>query len=188
MQEFDDPLPHDQAAIATRCANEGVPVAAIGRILCAPFARVHEALSEAMMTGDISTMPKSDWPPAVKWGDRVPACPRSTNPDDMEMLCGRVFNMTRLEAGFLVALMRMEFCDKDKLHAVVEKQRATRQQRPDKMDATDPKIVDVMICKLRKKLRGVNPTFKIGTSWGRGYYIEGDIKAAIQKTLDDYRT
>jgi len=39
------------------------------------------------------------------------------------------------------------------------------------MDEPDCKIVDVYICKLRKKLRevGVEP---IKTSWGKGYYLE----------------
>lgn len=41
------------------------------------------------------------------------------------------------------------------------------------LDVDDPpeiKIIDVFVCKLRKKLAPLG--LKIGTAWGRGYYLE----------------
>ena len=39
------------------------------------------------------------------------------------------------------------------------------------MDEPELKIIDVFICKLRKKLRKANETDPIGTIWGRGYVL-----------------
>lgn len=41
------------------------------------------------------------------------------------------------------------------------------------MDEPEVKIIDVFICKLRKKLAAVGVTNLIGTVWGRGYTIRG---------------
>lgn len=40
-------------------------------------------------------------------------------------------------------------------------------------DQPDIKIVDVFICKLRKKLRNLKVPFRIETIWGRGYLLCG---------------
>jgi DNA-binding response OmpR family regulator len=44
------------------------------------------------------------------------------------------------------------------------------QLRPDGGEDIEPKIIDVFACKLRKKLAPLG--LHIGTSWGRGYYLE----------------
>jgi len=50
-------------------------------------------------------------------------------------------------------------------------------------DEAQPKIVDVFVCKIRRKLRphGV----KIETLWGRGYYLAPDVKAAVRARLEE---
>ena len=40
------------------------------------------------------------------------------------------------------------------------------------MDEPDGKIIDVFICKLRKKLQAVGGSDLIGTVWGRGYVLQ----------------
>ena len=53
------------------------------------------------------------------------------------------------------------------------------------MDEPDGKIIDVFICKLRKKLQTVGGSDLIGTVWGRGYILQEGVRApAALATLD----
>lgn len=47
--------------------------------------------------------------------------------------------------------------------------------RPD--DEPDPKIIDVFICKLRKKIAPIG--IEIDTSWGRGYALRSSAKPVL---------
>ena len=80
-----------------------------------------------------------------------------------------------------LVLLKREEADKETLHFVIETQRALRRTRPDSVETTDPKMVDVVICKLRKKLRplGIN----IQTLWGHGYYIDSDGRDIVENIL-----
>jgi two-component system cell cycle response regulator CtrA len=46
------------------------------------------------------------------------------------------------------------------------------------MDEPDSKIIDVFVCKLRKKLQTAGANNVIGTVWGRGYIIRDAAAAA----------
>lgn len=176
-------LPALHVAVATRAANEGIPLASIARIIGQPFDLVSEVLESALALGQITQMPKPDWPPGVRWAERVPSTPRTANAEDVEFACRKHFRLTPLEAGVLMVLLRFEYADKDKLHGVVEAQRFARAVRPDSPEETDPKIVDVIICKLRKKLKSQDEKFVLTTSWGRGYYFDPKVKAAIYEAI-----
>jgi Transcriptional regulatory protein, C terminal len=165
--------------VISRAANEGVPIAAIARIVEQPFEETTDALRLALERGEIGEMPKADWPPAAKWSERLPSTPRSANAEDVEFQCRKAFKLTNLEAGFLMVLLRFECADKERLHNVIEQQRTHRANQPDSMELTDPKMVDVMICKLRKKLRERDFPDCVQTSWGKGYYIEPATKQKI---------
>lgn len=168
---------------ASRAANEGIPVAAIARIFQQPFGDVSAHLRIALACGQISQMPKPDWPPGAKWSDRSPTIPRSLHADDIEFHVKKLFRLTKLEVGFMMVLLTHDCADKDRLHGVVEQQRQSRQQRPDTQETTDPKMVDVMICKLRKKLRAVNEQVAIQTSWGKGYFFEPETKRLVSELI-----
>lgn len=174
-----NPYDHFSVPVMVRAANEGIPVAAIARITQRPFDAVVEVLQQAFQHGQIGELPKPDWPPAAKWSDHLPSTPRSANAEDVEFQCRKVFRLTALEAGFMMVLLRCECADKEKLHNVIEQQRTCRSHQPDSMELTDPKMVDVMICKLRKKLREAGFPECIQTSWGKGYYIEPSVKQNI---------
>lgn len=171
------------SAITVRAANEGVPIGAIARIVQVPFEVVTQHLKDALACGKIGELPKPDWPPAQKWAARLPSIPRTAHPEDTEFLCKRVFKLTKLEAAFMMVLLRHDVIEKEKLHGVIEEQRAKRPLRPDTQEATDPKMVDVIICKLRKKLKAVDQSFVLTTSWGSGYYFEAGIKQAIFEAI-----
>jgi len=174
--------------LAVRTANEGVPVKAIARILHIPYDRVIALLNRALRLGEITSLPKTDWP----IGHARTALATSPSPlgiADLEFLCRQTFRLTNLEAGFLAVLLRCLFAEKEKLHAVVEAQRASRQLRPAQPETTDPKMVDVMICKLRRKLALADPAFVIRTSWGKGYFLDPATKTALlARMAPDART
>jgi hypothetical protein len=188
----------DLVGFVVRAGAEGVPINAIARAMQVPYAKVLLYLQRAKKLGAISEIPKADWPPAenerrptaartlaaVK--SRGPKPPTSANrpPEELEFLSRHIFHLTNLEAGFLVVLLRCLFAEKDKLHAVIELQRATRPLRPLQQEVTDPKMVDVMICKLRKKMNAVDLSFVIRTSWGKGYFLDQHVKDAIYRMLD----
>lgn len=176
-------LPVATSTIVSRAANEGVPVAAIARIVQVPFDNVSDDIKRGLASGRIGSMPKPDWPPNAKWAERLPSVPRTAHPEDVEFQCKKLFKLTKLEAGFMMVLLRDNCVGKDKLHGVIEEQRAQRPLRPDKQEATDPKMVDVIICKLRAKLKKLDEAFIITTSWGSGYFIEPDVKQAIFQKL-----
>lgn len=174
-----DGLPPHLDAIAVLAAHEGVPVMAICRIIQATSEHVYPALREAIASGRLTEMPRPDWPPTARRQDHLPTLANAPSDQQMIFLLRRHFKLTNLEAGFLLVLLKTEHAEKAKLHGVVEQQRMNRQQRPDKMEATDPKMVDVMICKLRKKLRDVDNEIVIDTIWGGGYLIKAEVKSAI---------
>ena len=115
---------------------------------------------------------------------RLPTIPRTATDDDLQFTCRKTFKMTPLEAVFLVYMLRNERGDKDKLHNLVEAMRFKRASQPDSAETTDPKIVDVMICKLRKKLKNLGWPVAIHTVWGGGYYIDPSLKPDILSRLE----
>jgi DNA-binding winged helix-turn-helix (wHTH) protein len=164
--------------IVANAANEGIPVCAIARIVSIPSADVYEVLNDLKAVGTIAEVPKADWPPGSRVADRAPLIPLPSD-DDLGFICKKTFKLTALEAGFLVVLLKHRQVQKTQLHNIVEHQRATRQAQPSTTESTDPKMVDVMICKLRKKLKSVDAALKIETIWGGGYYIEPAVKPKI---------
>jgi len=177
-------------AVAVRAAAEGVPVGVIARALALPYDRILGFLHRAKTLGAITEIPVADWPP-----DKSNTTPNPrTRPvsqvstTDLEFLCRQKFRLTNLEAGFLVVLLRCLFAEKEKLHAVIELQRNARPLRPERsQEVTDPKMVDVMICKLRRKLAVCDPGLVVQTSWGKGYFLEAAVKEIIFQQLNRRR-
>jgi DNA-binding winged helix-turn-helix (wHTH) protein len=164
--------------VVANAANEGIPVAAIARIVSHPFGDVMEVLQDAKDVGTIVEIPRSDWPPGTKIAERGPCLPADA---DLQFHCHKVFKLTTLEASFLVVLLKHSHATKARLHHIVEQQRMARASQPD--ESTDQKMVDVMICKLRKKLKKVDPALVIETIWGGGYHIEAPVKPLFLKHL-----
>lgn len=158
--------------IAARAAEEGIPVAAIGRILAKPYNQVTATIHHYIKVALVIEMPRADWPAGVSRNKRHPQFPAELSYDDLMFQCQTSFKLTKLEAALLIALLKNERADKMKLHNVVEQQRFARHAQPAVMDESDPKMVDVMICKLRKKLKSIHGDLLIKTVWGDGYFIE----------------
>jgi len=159
------------SALAVRMADEGIPVRAIARATRLPSDQVYSALRDAIDRGLIFQIPKDDWPVGSTRETRTPQFPSAlSNDDDFLFACAQAYKITRLEASVFAILLKRDMATKEQLHTASEASRPSEHRK-----TTEPKIVDVVICKLRKKLtpRGII----IETSWGNGYYISPENQA-----------
>lgn len=159
--------------IAVRLADEGVPLRVITRALKQPADEVRERLQDAYDKGEIIAVPRDDWPAGSRSNDRRPdVVPLDIESDEMLLSITRTFKITPAMSRVFAALLRRPEMTKATLHLAVQ-----REGR----EFTDPKIVDVMICKLRK----VMPKYDIDikTIWGRGYFIPAESKVLAFKQM-----
>lgn len=83
------------------------------------------------------------------------------------------WRLTRAETALFGVLLAREFATKEALLAGVA--------RDPTGDAPEIKIVDVFVCKARRKLRPFG--IEIETIWGRGYRLTPESKAAARAQL-----
>lgn len=151
-------------AVAIRMADEGIPIRAIARTTRLPPEDVYEVLKDAVARGAIIDLPKNDWPPGSYRDTRTAFNGTPLEQDEaLKVACARCFKATRLEAAILAVMLRRNEVTKQQLHLVIE------QSRPEGREETDPKMVDVIICHIRKKLKKWD--LAIETIWGIGYLI-----------------
>lgn len=161
MNAQPDPSSFD---VAVRLADEGIPVLAIARATKLPSTDIYQALRNAVAQGFILEMPKDDWPPGSKRRDRTQlAGTPLEDENELKCACTRYLKTSPLEAAMLALMLKRDEVTKVQLHSVIEA------NRPPGKEITEIKMVDVMICKLRKKLVIYNVA--IQTIWGVGYYI-----------------
>lgn len=159
------PLPVTNEAVAIRMADEGIPVRAIARAIKVCSSDVYEILRDALASGQIVEIPKDDWPPGSARSSRTAFNGTPLENDEaLKFACARIFKATRLEAAILAVMLKRTEVTKQQLHIVIEQNRPTEGR-----DETDPKMVDVIICHLRKKFR--KHELSIETVWGIGYLI-----------------
>jgi hypothetical protein len=176
-------LRYDLAPIAVRLADEGVPLYAIARALRSPSALVREALYEAKGEGKIVDMPREDWPPNSLRATRDPMQGRKMGDEDIVFNCVRLFKVTRQQGSLLSVLIRRNEVSKDMMHQIIEQSRG-----PDKDEPTDPKMVDVVICNLRKRLKKTPLMGVIETMWGCGYFMKPENRKKALELLGEYAT
>lgn len=83
------------------------------------------------------------------------------------------WGLTINEGRLFGALMERELLTKDAAMAALYRDRGA--------DEPDLKIVDVFICKLRKKLKPFG--LEIGTRWGVGYQMSAEMKVRARSML-----
>lgn len=86
--------------------------------------------------------------------------------------------LTGQEGRLLMHLLARDLCSKEQLFM------ALYGDRPE-ADEPEIKIIDVLVCKLRKKLQSEN--IAITTIWGHGYMIDGKNKAALRALIKGER-
>lgn len=168
-------------SIAVRLADEEVPVRAIARSLMLPSEQVREVLNEAVAAGKIIRVPREDWHPHPR-GQLSPAAAPAVKMQDDELTanCQRLFDLTKLQAAFMSVLIRRNEVTKGVLHQVVEQNR----KNIENVEETDPKMVDVVICHLRKKLKKYE--IEVKTLWAVGYYMEPKMRERSQAYINGY--
>jgi hypothetical protein len=145
-------------------AYEGVPQRAIARALQLPANEVLEVVADAVARGIIVEASESEWPQ----GSRAPRHPAFAGPpiDEGALLAAaQNLALTKTQAALFLALVRRKFCTSEILHGIIESRRRTHSA------PTGHKIVGVMICSIRKRLRG---RYTIQTVQGSGYFIQDD--------------
>lgn len=177
-------LTSEQAAIATGLALEGVPLCAMSRAFGRTTSDIREVLEGAVGSGSILEIPPYDWPPGTSRIRRLPTFLTKRDPEDFLMAVRDIFKLTALEANFVRVLVTNHRADKAKLHAVAQQLRSLRSSKPDNYDDTDPKMVDVVICHLRKKLGKDGITIR--TLWGSGYFLEEEQRKLVFAKVDQF--
>ena len=167
-------------------ALEGVPIRVIARMAGQPFAQVSERLQEMLSAGEITSVPKPDWTPRVPVSPTGPIerMPADRPEEYYEFHFKRLFRLTRLEAVFLVTLLKHLRVHRMTLHVIIEERRTRRAQPPLRDKPTNVKMSDVVICKLRTKLRATDGRLQIETDWGNGYYIAVPVKRLLFEKLE----
>lgn len=178
--DAEDMLPPDLIPLAERFADEGVPIRAMARAFKQPTDPIRLAIEEAIYKGRIVQMPRDDWPVGQNRDDRSPSFIRANKVDDEGLIfsCKRLFKVTRLQASFLAVLLNRNEVSKETMHQVIESRRA-----PGK-DETDLKMVDVVICNLRKRLKPFN--FQVHTLWACGYFMAPAQRKEILELIHAY--
>jgi hypothetical protein len=153
--------------VLVRLASEGIPVRAIARCTCVPSADIYERLTEAVESGELLEVPRADWPAGVARVDRTPVFKSLLETDDGTLLIHIVarFRITRLQAILLLALLKRPTCTRDHLFEEIER------RRPQAERSAGPKITDVSLWGLRRKLRPLLGADAIITVRTSGYLM-----------------
>jgi hypothetical protein len=158
-------------------AIEGVPVRAIARCTRIASDDIRGTLDSALGSGVIVEMPRDDWSPQLTREQRVPEYAK-TGVDDALLILNvvRLFGVTQQQACLLLVLIKRREVTRKMLHAVIES------RRPHPKVETEPKIVDVVICKLRKKLEPLG--LRIETVWSCGYFMSDEHRKTAMNMLN----
>lgn len=166
--------------IAIGMAEEGVPIRAIARATHIAADDLRELLKEAMDAGTLVQYPREDWPVGASRNDRVPGDLTVAGLDDelLVMNVVRLFKVTKLQANLLLALIKRREVTRNTMHLIIE------QRRDANSVETETKMVDVVICNLRKRLKPQN--LKITTIWSCGYMMPPADRARAAKMLSAF--
>jgi two-component system cell cycle response regulator CtrA len=86
-----------------------------------------------------------------------------------------VFGLTRSESAILGLLLKNTIVRRET--AMLALYKGLQQ------DEADVKIIDVFICKMRRKLTPFS--IEIRNKWGEGYYLDAEMKSKVAAMLDE---
>ena len=144
-----------RTGIAIRMADEGIPFRAIQRVLQMQEEDLRDDLELAVYHGKLEAIPVFDWPRDSTRLNRRPLSSPIFSSELSYSMISSTFRLTRDQSVIFEQLLRHEVCTKGLLYAAL----ATE---------GDPKIVDVHLCNIRKRL-SAHPEIEISTIWGVGY-------------------
>lgn len=152
--------------IMVRLADEEIPVGAIARATKRPADEVRDILHDAVARGAIIRIPRPDWHPLPRGERTVLSAVEKLSDDTILHVCIRLFKITRLQASLFTLLIKRNEVTKEMMHHAIEQRRVKTAKA---CEETDPKMVDVVVCHLRKRLKAI--PLEIKTLWGCGYYM-----------------
>lgn len=140
-----------------RMAAEGIPISAIARVAEVTPALARVTIQGAKARGHIAQMPPEEWANPLK----IERSSRDLASDELTALADslRPLKLTATEALIAAALMLNGLLTRSELKAVACPNQSVQ-----------PKIVDVYVCKMRKKLQPYGAA--VETLWGRGYRMD----------------
>lgn len=168
------------SGVIIRLADEGVPLAAITRSTHVPREDVRLIVQEAIDNGTITEAPRDDWPPGKRRAQRLPAFGEGSDETAVALGCSRTFGTTPQQSAVLALILRRPEVTKEAIHGVIERGRPA--DRPE----TDPKMVDVVVHHIRKKLRTYGIELK--TLWGYGFSIDRQGRETALAMIDAFQT
>lgn len=170
--------------VATALADEGVPIRVISRSMRIPAEDMRTHLKEAQERGELIDLPSEDWPATARRQDRLPVSSQAAELDRLTCSVRAVFKVTAQQAVVFAALLTRNELKKEQLLAAIQAQRVSRPNLPIDLDEPQIKLIDVVICNLRKRLKkhGV----QIDTMWGRGYSISRVNRELALKLIAEY--
>ena len=159
--------------IVIRMADEGIPLAAISRVVQRDIESIVVRLLQAIDEKEIPVMPPDDWPDDSRRDMRLPETFTFALTDiaELSVECQRAFNLSPSRARLLAVLLQRRKASRPLLHAAVCR-KAT----------AIAKTIDIQACHLRKRLKEFDITFE--SIWGHGYCISD---AMAERALDILR-
>lgn len=169
-------------SIVTQLADEGVPIRAIARSVKMPYGDVSALIDTAIAEGQLLQVPKSDWPigKGHSRDNREPQFDPFTgvSEDAFDLTLIRLFRVTKLQCSLLAPLLRRKEVTRNAMHETIE-----RRRKPG-APPTEEKLVDVVICNLRKKLKPFG--LEIKTIWSQGYYMDAEHRAKVRDMINNH--
>jgi|SRR5580704_8845528 hypothetical protein len=148
-------------AMVERAADEGVPIGALKRIFRVSDENLRPFLHDAIAAGRLVSMPSEDWPTGGTRLTRLPCVPQTLatlDDDDLVMLLSRKVKTTPQEGRLLLVILRRGHASREQLLLAADH---GNQSEPSQI-----KLVDVVVCKMRKKLVPLGITLQTVHSLG----------------------
>jgi DNA-binding winged helix-turn-helix (wHTH) protein len=162
----------EQRAVAL--ADEGVPIKAIARALHTPSDKIRDWIEAALSNGKLLEVPRDDWPPHTRM-QRTPQFVKLLPEETRLFACMNLFKIPRTQAVLLLALLSRPYAPREYLHDALQHNRKSKEE-------TSVKMIDVVLCNLRRKLRALN--IEIETIWGVGYRLPETSRDAVNNALE----
>lgn len=170
------PPSDDKKARALNLADEGVPIKAIARSLHIATDDIQDWVEEAITDGKLLEMPQYDWPPHTRM-QRTPQFVKALPEETRLFACMNLFKIPRTQAVLLLALLSRPYAPRDYLHAALQRNRKSDEE-------TSVKMIDVVLCNLRRKLKHLD--IQIETIWGVGYRLTETSRDAVNNALEHH--
>jgi two-component system cell cycle response regulator CtrA len=169
---------HSTSDVVTVFARQGIAISTIARAMAIPADRVEAMCSRAKAADELHMMP-----PARPNDPRHALLSELTNLraqlDEAQETIRQVASASQITTETYIGVAKLTRKEAAIVAAIVKHGSATKSAiyhalygGLDHRDQREPKIVDVFVYKVRKKLRRFG--IQIGTTWGTGYYMDAE--------------